>query len=1036
MKQLSFTHIAFLALLIISPVFNFQLVLAQEAIPLKGEELFGSMRARQIGPALMSGRITDIEGHPTDSRIIYIGTAGGGVWKSSDGGVIFKPIFDKYNQSIGAVAIDPKKPEVVWAGTGEVWTRNSVSYGDGIYKTEDGGQNWTKMGLEKSERISSIKIDPTNTNTMYVGAMGALWGNSADRGVYKTTDGGKTWEKILYVDETTGCSDLTMDPKNPSILYAAFWEFRRTAYSFSSGGLKSALYKSTDAGKTWQKIHNGFPAGKLGRIAVAVAPSNSNILYAVIESEKPENKGLYRSDDAGQNWKFLNGDFALTVRPFYFSRIVIDPKNPDIICKAGLQGAISRDGGKTFRPHGGVHSDIHDYWFDINNSNMLFVATDGGLYRSWDTGNVFDMVKNIPVSQFYQVSVDNSTPYKIYGGLQDNGSWYGPSESPGGIENRDWFSVGQGDGFRVYRHPTKPNIVYSEMQGVEYLWRYDTDKKQSKVIKPYPADEKEKLRFNWNGALQISPNKPDRLYMGSQFLHKSEDMGETWAKISPDLTTNDKNKQNQESSGGLSNDNSGAENHCTIFAVAESPLDENMIWVGTDDGNLQLTTDGGKTWTNLIANVPNLPKNTWTYHLEPSRFDKNVCYAVFEGHSNSDMNPYLYKTTDMGKTWKSITTADIKGVTRNIKEDLENPNLLFLGTEYGLFITADGGQNWSQFTNNMPSVPVHYITIHPETSDLVMGTHGRGVIIIDDISPLRQVTKDNISKDVYFFKTKPTTLRDDAPFSEGGDMGEYVGDNPDRRAKIIYYLKSRHTFGKMSLEVLDKDGKVIADLPPLKSKGINIVNWNYSLKAPKIAKGKTYLFAGFTSPRLPEGTYKVRMTKGKDTYETMLDLKADKNSIHTDADRKAQFETTMKLYNLTEQLAYMVDNIDAMREGAANRLAKNPTLKKAFLPIIAELDKLKETLVVTKGDNYVGTAEPQLREKLASLYSEVAGYYGKPSNAQMSNLALLEGRVKENQAKVDVLKTKQLATINAQLVKAKLEEIKLRTFEEFKAADK
>jgi len=1025
-----------LYLLVICYFSSFVTIQAQEAILLKGEELFGSMRARQIGPALMSGRITDIEGHPTDSRIIYIGTAGGGVWKSTDGGVIFKPIFDKHIQSIGAVAVDPKNPDkVVWVGTGEVWTRNSVSIGDGIYKSEDGGQNWTKMGLEKSERISSIQIDPNNPNTIYVGVLGNLWGNSAERGVYKTTDGGKTWEKILYVDETTGCSDLSIDPKNPNVLYAAFWEFRRTAYSFNSGGAKSALYKSIDAGKTWQKIHNGFPAGKLGRIAVAVAPSNTSILYAVIESEKPESKGLYRSDDAGQNWKFLNGDFELTVRPFYFSRIVIDPKNPDVVCKAGLNGSISRDGGKTFRQHGGVHSDIHDYWFDINNSNMLFVATDGGLYRSWDGGNVFEMVKNIPVSQYYHISVDNSKPYKIYGGLQDNGSWYGPSESPGGIENRDWFSVGAGDGFRVYRHPTKPNIIYSEMQGAENIWRYDTEKRQSKIIKPYPADEKEKLRFNWNTPIQISPHKPDRLYVGSQFLHRSEDMGETWVKISPDLTTNDKKKQDQENSGGISVDNSGAENHCTIFTVAESPLDENIIWVGTDDGNLQLTTDGGKTWTNLIANVPNLPKNTWTYHVEPSRFDKNICYVVFDGHTQNDMNPYVYKTTDMGKTWKSLVTPDIKGFARNIKEDLENPHLLFLGTELGLFITVDGGQNWSQFTNNMPSVAVHYITIHPETNDLVMGTHGRGVIIIDDISSLRQITNENISKNVYFFKTRPTVLRDDTPFSEGGDMSEYVGANPNRNAQIIYYLKNRHTFGKMTLEVLDQAGKVVADLAPSKNKGINIVNWNYRLKIPKVAKGKTLSFGGFTTPRLPAGTYTVRMVKGNDTYETKIELIADPNSLHTDADRKLQYETTMKLYNMTEQLAYMVDNVDAMSEGITDRMNKNPSLKKSLTPYLNQLSKLKETLVITKGDNYVGSAEPQLREKIASLYSEVAGYYGRPSNAQLSNLAVLEGKLKSSQNEIDNFKSQTLPTINAQLSKLKLGEIKVRSFEEFKAAD-
>jgi photosystem II stability/assembly factor-like uncharacterized protein len=1007
--------------------------IAQEAIPLKGDELFGSIRARHIGPALMSGRVSDLEGHPTDARVMYVGAAGGGVWKSVDGGVTYRPIFDKHVQSIGAVAIDPKDPDkTVWVGTGECWTRNSVTIGDGIFKTNDGGENWTRMGLEKSERISAVKVDPTNSNTVYAAVMGALWGASAERGVFKTNDGGKTWDKILYINENTGCSDLTLDPKNPSIIYATFWEFRRTAYSFNSGGENSALYKSTDAGKTWNKIHNGFPSGKLGRIAIAVAPSNANILYSVIESDKAETKGLYRSDDAGANWKRTNGDFELTVRPFYFSRIVIDPKNPDILLKAGLSGSISKDGGKTFRTLGYVHSDVHDCWFDINDSNHITVATDGGVYRSWDGGNVFDMVKNLPISQLYQVSLDNATPYNVYGGLQDNGSWYAPSESPGGVENRDWFSVGQGDGFRVYRHPTKANIVYSEMQGAEFIWRYDTQRKQSKIIKPYPETGDPKLRFNWNAALTTSPHKPDRLYVGSQFLHRSDDMGETWTKISPDLTTNDPAKQEQENSGGLSMDNSGAENHCTVFSVAESPLDENTIWVGTDDGNVQVTTDGGKTWSNVVANVPNLPKNTWAYQVEPSIFDKNTCYVVFDGHAQSDMMPYAYKTTDLGKTWKSVISKDVPTFVRHIKEDLVNPNLLFLGTEMGLYVTVDGGQNWSQFKNNFPPVAVHYLAIHPETNDLVAATHGRGFIIIDDISPLRQITKDVTAKDLYFFQNRPTVIREQSAFAEGGDAGEYVGDNPSRLAKIIYYLKGRHTFGKMTLEIFDQAGTKVADLVPSKSKGINIVDWNYRLKPPKVASGKTISQGGFVNIQLPPATYKVKITKGAQTYESNITLKADQNSMHTDADRKFQYETATKLFAMNEQLAHLSDQVNSLREGVADRLSKQAKLKKISEPLIKELDALKETLVVTKGDNYVGSAEPQLREKMGNLFAQIVGYAGRPSNAQLSNIKLLEENLNTAKAKLETIKTTQLAKLTPQLVKLKLEEIKLRSFDEFK----
>lgn len=692
--------------------FLFQnLIFSQKAIPLKGDELFGGIRARHIGPAIMSGRISDLEGHPTDPRIIYAATAGGGVWKTSDAGVTWNPISDKIIQSIGVVALDPQNPDqVIWVGTGETWTRNSVSIGDGIYKSTDGGQNFNFIGLPNSEHISSIIIDPKNSNNVFVGVQGKLWGPSVDRGVYKTIDGGKNWEKIFSVDENTGCSDLTVDPKNTNVMYAAFWEHRRLAYSFNSGGLNSGLYKTIDGGKTWNKIHNGFPSGKIGRIGIAVAPSNSNILYSVIESEKPENKGLYRSEDAGSSWKRVNGDFELTVRPFYFSRIVVDPKNTEIVYKAGLSGSVSRDGGKTFKVLGAAHGDVHDFYIAPNNSDIVFAASDGGIYRSWNGGAVFDHVKGLPVGQFYQVSTDNAIPYNVYGGLQDNQSWYGPSDSPGGIENRDWFAVGMGDGFRVYKHPTK-DFTYSQMQGADYIWRYDIKAQQKKIIKPYQEAGDPKLRFNWNPAMNISPNKQDRLYVGSQFLHKSDDMGDSWTKISPDLTTNDPTKQNQANSGGLSVDNSGAENHCTIFAVAESPLDENNIWVGTDDGNVQVTYDSGKNWANVTSNIPNLPKNTWVHFIEPSHFDKNIAYAVFDGHTQSDFNAYVYKTIDGGKSWKSIATPDIKYFARHIREDLVNPNLLFLGTEGGLYVSVDAGQNWSQFKNNFPPTAVHYMEI-------------------------------------------------------------------------------------------------------------------------------------------------------------------------------------------------------------------------------------------------------------------------------------------------------------------------------------
>ncbi len=962
-----------------------------------GKQLFGDMTARHIGPALMSGRINDMEAHPTNSRILYAGTAGGGVWKSNDSGTSFTPIFDDYCQSIGAVALDPNDPDkTIYVGTGETWTRNSVSVGDGLYKSTDGGANWTKLGFDKSERIANIIINPENSQEVYVAVLGALWGDSEERGVYKSIDGGSTWEKLLYVNPKTGCADLAMDPSDPNTLYASMWEFRRTGWSFESGGANSALYKSTDGGKSWNKIHTGFPKGKLGRLGIAIAPSNPKVLYTVIEAEKDERKGLYRSDDAGANWEQLNNDFGITVRPFYFSRIVVDPRNEDVIVKGGLSGSISRDGGKTFKNLGTMHSDIHDIVFSIKDSDIMYVGTDGGVYRSWDGGTNMEIVENLPLSQFYQISVDNATPYNVYGGLQDNGSWYGPSSAPGGVQARDWNSIGYGDGFRVFKHPTK-NIVYSEMQGADNVWRYDVDRKVLKTIQPLPTSGTPKLRFNWNAPMAISAHQPDRFYMGSQFLHKSEDMGDTWEIISPDLTTNDPAKQTQENSGGLSKDNSGAENHTTIFAIVESTLDENVIWVGTDDGNVQVTQDGGKTWTNTIPNISGLPANTWVYHIEASSFDKGTAYAVFDGHTQNDMNPYAYKTTDFGKTWTNIITDDVVGFVRGIQEDYVNPDLLFLGTEFGLYITLDGGKNWKKFTNNMPSVAVHSLELQKATNDLVMGTHGRGVIIIDDISPLRELNEEVLAKKVHFFKNEPTVISEESSFSGSfGGETQFVGRNKTKSAQIKYYLNRRHTFGKMAMEIQDMDGNTIVELGPGKSKGINIVNWGYSRKQPKVAKGKTFSFGGFTSPKVPAGTYKVVMTKGKDTYEHTFDLVYDERSMLTEADRTLKNETTMKLYDMTQELAYLVYELDEMIV-KAEEATDTKTVKK--------LNALKETLVITTGDNYVSSAEPQLREKMTDLFSKLANSYDKPSAAELQNLEVIVDRFET--AKTDFGKLKK-----------------------------
>ena len=1025
MKKINLVF-AFISLLLVTSV------IAQEKIVLKGKELFGDMKARHLGPALMSGRITDLEMHPTNNKIMYTATAGGGVWKSSDGGASFTSIFDDHIQSIGCVAVDPSKPDQnIWVGTGEVWTRNSVSMGDGIYKSTDGGQNWKNMGLPKSDRISSIIVDPKNSDIVWVGVLGALWGDSDERGIYKTTNGGATWQKVFYIDVKTGCSDLIMDPKNPEIMYASFWEFRRTGWSFSSGGTQSGLYKSVDGGKSWNKIQNGFPKGKLGRIAIAIAPSNTNILYSVLETENSNQNGLYRSDDAGANWKLLNSDFGLVVRPFYFSRIVVDPKNPDIVVKAGLSGSISRDGGKTFKNLGNMHADIHDITFDLNDSNRIYCATDGGVYRSWDAGSTMEMVSNLPVSQFYHVTIDDKEPYNVYGGLQDNGTWYGPSKSAGGIEARDWTRIGQGDGFRVAKHPTK-NIIYSEMQGAENVWRYNLDTQELITVQPLAVKGDPKLRFNWNAPMEISNKQGDRFYMGSQFVHKSEDMGRTWQKISPDLTTNNPLKMNQENSGGLSKDNSGAENHCTIFTIAESPLNEKVIWAGTDDGNVQVTKDGGKSWTNVVANITGLPKNTWCYHIEASVFGEGIAYAVFEGHANNDYTPYTYKTTDYGTTWKSIISADVDGFVRNIQEDYKNENLLFLGTEKGLYTTIDGGVNWSHFTNNMPAVAIHFMELNKKTNDLVMATHGRGIIILDDISPLRQITQEVLSENLHFFNLKPAVIEEQSNFGGTATELEFVGENPSTSAQIIYYLKKRHTLGKMDLEIQNENGEKISSLSAGKQKGINVVNWNYNMKFPKIAAGKTLSYSGFTAPRVQEGTYKVVLTKGKEVFTHNIKVLNDPKSSITAADRLKQKETTRTLFNMNEELAYTVYEIDETVKLLDQLMEKNKKFTKEGTKIKAAFETLKAKMVVTTGDNYVGAAEPQLREKLGELYATIASNFTAPSPSQLENMEVIKTRFDNSINEFKALKSKYQPAYQKQANENTIS-FALKTFNEFVA---
>ncbi|MDQ6932936.1 MAG: sialidase, partial [Candidatus Eremiobacteraeota bacterium] len=790
---------------------------------------------RNIGSAEMSGRIAAIAGrHEKDGKVtLFVGAASGGVWKSTDGGTSFDSIFDRQPvQSIGAIALDPTRPNVVWVGTGESWTRNSVSIGNGIYRSTDGGENWTNMGLPNSERIARILVHPKNGNIVYACVPGKLWSDSADRGLYRTTDAGSHWSRILTGHNlSTGCSSVAMDPRDPKVLIAGLWDFRRKGWTFRSGGegpnapSGSALFRSTDGGNHWTKMtsgtNKGLPKGPWGRIEVAIAPSNSKTVYAFIEGVR---SALFVSQDGGLTWQERDRSQRMVWRPFYFGRIVVDPTNDKRLFKMNLRMIASDDGGRSFADSsGGSHGDWHDIWIDPNNSKHIIGGDDGGLWLSYDGGTKWWKGGNLPISQFYHVSVDDKDPYQVYGGLQDNSTWVGDSAYPGGITNQRWENLYGGDGFWAFPDPKDPNFVYAEAQGGT-IGRVNRRTLESRDIQP-KAGYHEKLRWNWNTPIALSPNQPGTIYIGSQFLFRSRDQGNTWDRISPDLTTNDPQKQRQEESGGITVDNSAAETHTTVYSISESPRDGRVIWVGTDDGNIQLTQDAGNSWTNVVGNIAGLPKASWVSWVEASRFNPATAYVAIDRHTFGDMGTYVYRTTDFGRTWTPIVspqTPGVRGYAHVVKEDTQSPNLLFLGTEFGMWVSTDGGGSWAAFKpGNFPSVAVRDIAVQSRDHDLVIATHGRGMWVVDDISPLRNISAATLDSDVAFLAGRPVQQRVEANGGWPNGDAVFVGANPPQGAVITYFLRQRQVIGKMTIDILDDSGAVVDTVSPGKRKGLN-----------------------------------------------------------------------------------------------------------------------------------------------------------------------------------------------------------------------
>jgi photosystem II stability/assembly factor-like uncharacterized protein len=940
--------------------------------------LLAGMKARSIGPASMSGRVAAIDVVQSNPDIVYVGAATGGVWKSTDGALSFTPVFDDQPvAAIGAVAIFQPSPDIVWVGTGEGNPRNSMSVGNGIYKSIDGGKTWQHLGLEKTERIHRIVLHPRDANVAWVAAMGQAWGQNADRGVFKTTDGGRTWTKVLYVDQRTGAADLVIDPRNPNKLFAAMWEYRRWPWFFNSGGPGSGLYVSRDGGANWTRYseEDGMPKGNLGRIGLAVAHSNSDIVYALVEAEK---SALLRSDDGGRKWTAVNTEHNIASRPFYYADIRVDPTDPNRVYNVHTLISLSTDGGKSFKtlvPFAKVHPDYHAMWIDPEDATHIFVGNDGGVAESRDRGQSWRFVTTLPLGQYYHVAVDNEVPYNVYGGMQDNGSWKGPNTTweTAGIRNWDWQEVGFGDGFATLPIATDSMVGYA-MSQEGYIIRWNLRTGERKDIRPAPAaGDPRDLRFNWNAAIAADPFDADSVYFGSQYVHKSSNRGESWTTISPDLTTNRKEWQNQDKTGGITPDVTSAENFTTILTIAPSPLDRNVIWAGTDDGRVHVTRDGGANWTSVEANLKGVPANTWIPEIKASRHAAGTAFMVLDDHRRSNWTPYVFRTTDFGKTWTSLATKDLQGYALAIEQDPVDPDLLFLGTEFGLWVSTDAGRAWTKWKHGFPTASVMGLVVHPRDHDLVIGTHGRAAYVLDDIRPLRTISAETMNKPLHFFEVPDAqayTTRQKEGSRFLGDA-EFRGENEPYGALLTYSLnlpglphpadetererkqKERDAARKpivsetgepvvdvpkepeasalakpsepapgddkapeVDIEVADATGTVIRKFKGPAKLGVNRTSWDLrrdAFKRPQVPGEEPSEFRPRTGPEILPGNYTVTIRFRGNEQKQSVRVLPDPRATITPEVRQAKFDAVMRAGKVAESVTAAIERIQKTR---------------------------------------------------------------------------------------------------------------------------
>ena len=892
------------------------------------EHQLAAMQARSIGPAGMSGRIAAIDALATDPDVVYVGAATGGVWKSTNGGQTWKAVFDDQRVlGIGAVVVDQSNPDVVWVGTGEGNPRNSAGVGGGVYKSIDGGDTWTLLGLERSERIHRILLHPTDADIAYVGAMGPAWSDGKERGVFKTLDGGRSWERILYVDERTGVSDMVMDPTNPDKLIVGMWSFRRSPWFFESGGPGSGLYVTVDGGASWRRADeaDGLPGGDLGRIGLAMYPTDPRIVYALVEARE---SALLRSSDGGRSWRTVRSGTGVSPRPFYYSDIFVDPENELRLYQLHSRLERSDDGGRTFENMGqGVHPDFHALWIDPRDPQHLYAGTDGGVYVSRDRGASWRMIDNLPVGQLYHVSVDMDVPYNVYGGMQDNGSWEGPSDvwESGGIRNYHWKEVAFGNGFGTLVDTQDPSYGYAMSQGGDLI-RFDVRTGERKRIRPWAPDST-RLRFNWNAAIAADPYIPGGIYYGSQFVHKSVDRGGTWQIISADLTTNDPDKQKQEESGGLTKDATGAENHTTILTIAPSALSQDVVWVGTDDGKVQVTSSAGGQWYDVTDGIGGVPDNSWVAHIEASKFREGGAFAVFDDHRRGDWEPYIYRTDDYGDDWDRIADEDdIDGYVHTLEQDPRAEELLFAGTEFGLYVTLNGGDDWFKWTHGLPSVPVRSLVIHPRDHDLVIGTHGRAIYVLDDIRPLRELATNPGAADVALFFFEPpvayvhTTAEADGYHFVADAM--YQGRARKPGALFSYWLGEDNDDGHVTIEVLDFEDHVVRTLQGTRSPGLNRVSWDLREDLPEVlldfqptGGGGVGSGRAHQAPQVLPGTYTVRITRGRAESRQSLDVLPDPRVEIEMTDRITKYQALKRAQELNVRVTELQRATNSVREG-------------------------------------------------------------------------------------------------------------------------